>query len=255
MIQQDTLQHVSDSLRAVSDYLDSVKYNYQNVINHVDQLEKSQDKILTAFYTLVGIFIGLVSAAQIWNLYRQRRIEKEALQKAMEEIKKETQESINKLLPEDIKSSLKSINRSIDRIKIWNIKSDIDYNHKLVSSRYLFKKSATSSIIVTFKSLLTKMIALSELSMSGVNMAIKELMNTMILYFLNLNDQPDGIKRFISPYETKIVHEQKEESDEEYIESIKDLLEILESNPIFMIDKQEYNNLIKNIKKYLNSVA
>lgn len=134
----DSIQHINDSLQ-IAVY----KTETDKLISKVDQLQSSQETIFTAFYTMVGLFLTGVVTAQLWNSYRQRKIEKEALRNTILDLKKDVKKELDDILPVEFVNELKALSIDFKKTKISFLVTQMNILNKDITGNLFYNQDST----------------------------------------------------------------------------------------------------------------
>lgn len=134
MIQPDSLEHVSDSLTAVSHYLDSVQLHVQNLTFKVDQLQTTQHDIIDGYQRLITIFVTAVSFFLGLKWYTDRQTINKKIKDAQSELLNSNEKLIHSFLETQSKSLAEfetKLNSRINNLPVSSVKDEIESVLKL----------------------------------------------------------------------------------------------------------------------------
>ncbi len=117
----DSLQHINDSLQ-IAVY----KTETDKLIAKVNELQTSTGNILTAIYFIVGTILTVLTATQLWDRWQRRKLEKEEIKRAVDEVVNEANTKLLNATPIELIQSVKSSANKISSIE--DIISEIQLN-------------------------------------------------------------------------------------------------------------------------------
>jgi hypothetical protein len=154
----------------------------------ISTFNTANDKILTAFYTLIGAVIGLLALVTFWNAFQNWKTNKDRLQNIRDSLFIDFNKIISDKIDNNIDSSMSSLKWDLEKIQSDVLKLKISHLKQKAAEYELDFYEGPWNAVDTLVELLTESLKEKEIGHYSSNVDISEIFNTIISY---TDEHPD----------------------------------------------------------------